>query len=57
MAALLHRTGRSLAELVAERMAAYPCSGEINRRVQPALMQLVREQYAPTPSTKTAWMA
>ncbi|SFW63624.1 MULTISPECIES: phosphomannomutase [Desulfovibrio] len=49
MATLLHRTGRSLAELVAERMAAYPCSGEINRRVQdaPALMQLVREQYAP----------
>ena len=49
VATLLHRTGRSLAELVAERMAAYPCSGEINRRVQdaPALMQLVREQYAP----------
>ncbi|WP_291441337.1 phosphomannomutase [Desulfovibrio sp.] len=49
VATLVHRTGRSLAELVAERMAAYPCSGEINRRVQdaPALMQLVREQYAP----------
>lgn len=49
VATLLHRTGRSLAELVAERMAAYPCSGEINRRVQdaPALMQLVRKQYAP----------
>ena len=49
VATLLHRTGRTLAELVAERMAAYPCSGEINRRVQdaPALMQLVREQYAP----------
>ena len=47
-AALLHRTGRPLAELVAERMAAYPCSGEINRRVQdaPALMQLVRDRYA-----------
>lgn len=49
VAVLVHRTGRSLAELVAERMAAYPCSGEINRRVQnaPALMQLVRGQYAP----------
>lgn len=49
VATLLHRTGRTLAELVAERMNAYPCSGEINRRVQdaPALMQLVREQYAP----------
>ncbi|MDY0260234.1 MAG: phosphomannomutase [Desulfovibrio sp.] len=47
-AALLHRTGRPLAELVAERMDAYPCSGEINRRVQdaPALMQLVRDRYA-----------
>ena len=48
-AALLHRTGRSLADLVSERMNAYPCSGEINRRVQdaPALMRLVRKQYAP----------
>lgn len=49
VAALLQRTGRPLAELVAERMAAYPCSGEINRRVQdaPALMRRVREEYAP----------
>ncbi|MBB5143175.1 phosphomannomutase [Desulfovibrio intestinalis] len=48
VAGLLHRTGRSLADLVAERMAAYPCSGEINRRVQdaPSLMKLVRDRYA-----------
>lgn len=48
-AAVLRRTGRPLAELVAERMEAYPCSGEINRRVQnaPALMQLVHDSYAP----------
>ncbi len=48
-AALLQRTGRPLAELVAERMDAYPCSGEINRRVQdaPALMRLVHDNYAP----------
>jgi len=48
VASLLHRTGRPLAELVAERMAAYPCSGEINRRVQdaPALMMQVRDRYA-----------
>ncbi|MFT4300421.1 MAG: phosphomannomutase [Desulfovibrio sp.] len=48
VAGLLHRTGRSLADLVAERMAAYPCSGEINRRVQdaPGLMKLVRDRYA-----------
>ena len=50
VASLLHRSGKSLAELVAERMAAYPCSGEINRRVQdaPALMKLVRDSYAPS---------
>lgn len=49
VAALLHTSGKSLAELVAERMAAYPCSGEINLRVQdaPALMKLVRDRYAP----------
>ena len=31
-------------------MAAYPCSGEINRRVQdaPALMRQVRDRYAPS---------
>lgn len=48
VASLLHRTGRPLAELVAERMAAYPCSGEINRRVRdaPALMKLTRDRYA-----------
>lgn len=45
---LVQRTGRPLAELVAERMALYPCSGEINRRVAdaPALMRRVRERYA-----------
>ena len=49
VASLVHRSGKPLAELVAERMAAYPCSGEINRRVQdaPALMKLVRDKYAP----------
>lgn len=49
VASLLRRTGRSLAELVAERMAAYPCSGEINRRVAdaPALMKQARDHYAP----------
>ena len=48
VASLLHRSGKPLAELVAERMEAYPCSGEINRRVQdaPALMKLVRDKYA-----------
>jgi phosphomannomutase/phosphoglucomutase len=30
---LMSRTGKSLAQLVDQRMAAYPCSGEINYRV------------------------
>lgn len=48
VAGMLQRTGRPLTEVVAERMAAYPCSGEINRRVPdaPALMRLVRNYYA-----------
>ncbi len=48
IAALLSRSGASLAELVSERMAAYPCSGEINRRVAdaPRLMQTLRDRYA-----------
>lgn len=33
----------------AERMATFPCSGEINRRVADAaaLMRMVRDQYSP----------
>ncbi len=31
---LMSKTGKTLAELVDERMAAYPCSGEINYRVE-----------------------
>jgi phosphomannomutase/phosphomannomutase/phosphoglucomutase len=48
VASLLSRTGQSLAELAAERMAAWPCSGEINRRVPNAgeLMQDIRDRYA-----------
>ena len=33
VAALLSKTGKPLSSLVAERIAAYPASGEINRRV------------------------
>lgn len=48
VASLMHQTGKTLAELVAERMEAFPCSGEINMRVHdaPALMQQVRDRYA-----------
>lgn len=31
---LLCRTGKNLSQLVGERMAMYPCSGEINRKVE-----------------------
>ncbi|MBO4300913.1 MAG: phosphomannomutase [Desulfovibrio sp.] len=49
VASLLQRTGRSLAELVAERMNAYPCSGEINRRVSDprGILERLRDHYAP----------
>lgn len=33
VASLMSRTGKPLGELVAERIRAFPCSGEINRRV------------------------
>jgi phosphomannomutase/phosphomannomutase/phosphoglucomutase len=48
VASLLARTGRTLAGLAAERMAAWPCSGEINRRVPDAgrLMRAIRDHYA-----------
>ncbi|MDR1658905.1 MAG: phosphomannomutase, partial [Desulfovibrio sp.] len=48
VASLLSRTGQSLAGLAAERMAAWPCSGEINRRVPNAgeLMKRIRDRYA-----------
>lgn len=36
IADLLSRTGASLAELIEDRMAAFPCSGEINFRVTDA---------------------
>jgi phosphomannomutase len=34
VAGLISSRGASLAEMVAERMAAYPCSGEINRTIE-----------------------
>ena len=45
---LMSRSGRSLADLVEERMAAYPCSGEINYRVNdlPAVLKQVTDHFA-----------
>ncbi len=49
VAELISRSGRSLADLVDARMAAYPCSGEINYRV-PAVapvLERVLDHFAP----------
>jgi phosphomannomutase/phosphomannomutase/phosphoglucomutase len=42
-------TGKKLSELVAERIALYPCSGEINRRVPDPdeIIERVRKTYEP----------
>lgn len=49
VAALMSATGKTLAQLVDERISAYPCSGEINYRVQnvPATLQKVLAHYLP----------
>lgn len=48
VAEALGRTGRPLSELVAERMARYPASGEINRRVRDisATIAAIEHEYA-----------
>ncbi len=49
VAELLCRTKKSLAELVAARQRAFPCSGEINRTVtEPQrLLEQIHQKYAP----------
>ena len=49
VAELISTTGKSLSELVGERMAMYPASGEINRRLDNAAETLARieAEYAP----------
>ena len=48
VAAIIARTGKSLADLVDARIAAFPTSGEINRRVDDvaATIERVRAHYA-----------
>jgi len=45
----MSRTGKTLSDLVGERMARFPCSGEINRRVPDgrAAIETVQRQYEP----------
>jgi phosphomannomutase/phosphomannomutase/phosphoglucomutase len=49
VAELMSSSGKSLSELVGERMAMYPASGEINRKVADAkaTLQKLHEVYAP----------
>lgn len=49
VAELMSRTGRKLSELVSDRIARFPASGEINRVVEdaPAVLKLLHERYAP----------
>ncbi len=48
VAELISTTGKSLSELVGERIAMYPASGEINRQVEDAgvTLQALHDQYA-----------
>jgi phosphomannomutase/phosphomannomutase/phosphoglucomutase len=45
---LLATSGKQLSELVQERMERYPCSGEINYRVEdvPSVLERIREYYS-----------
>jgi phosphomannomutase len=49
VAELISTTGKPLSEMVGERIARYPASGEINRRVSDAdkAIESIREEYAP----------
>ncbi|WKD49336.1 phosphomannomutase [Microbulbifer spongiae] len=49
VAELVSRSGKPLSELVGEGMKAFPCSGEINTRVQnaAALLKAVEARYGP----------
>jgi len=48
VAELMSVSGKSLSELVGERMAMYPASGEINRQVEDAAatLQALHDRYA-----------
>lgn len=50
VAGIISATRKPLSALVAERIARFPCSGEINRAVRDpaAALGAIRERYAPT---------
>ena len=47
---LISASGKSLSQLMSERQAAYPCSGEINRKVKDVktVLAAIEARYAPT---------
>ncbi len=49
VAELISVEGRSLSSMVADRMAHFPCSGEINRTVNnpPAILASIKEHFEP----------
>ncbi|MEO8224034.1 MAG: phosphomannomutase [Gammaproteobacteria bacterium] len=49
VAGLLSASGEPLSSLVSARIAAFPCSGEINRKVSDphAVLRAIRDHYAP----------
>ncbi len=49
VARLVSKTGKSLADLVDEMIAAYPCSGEVNSKVAdvPAVIGRIEAEYGP----------
>lgn len=53
IADLVSRSGRTLADLVEQRMAAFPCSGEINFKVDDVKASIARieAEYAPGATT------
>lgn len=50
VAQLISLSGKTLSQLVRERVQAYPCSGEINRTVRDvkAVLAAIEARYAPT---------
>ena len=54
VAQLLSDSGKTLAECVEDRMAAFPCSGEINSRVEdiPSVLARMEAKYAALPGAE-----
>ncbi len=50
VAELISKSGKTMSQLVAERVKAFPCSGEINQRLQnpKAVLENIEKHYAAT---------